>query len=65
MKIFPLGAELFHAGGRTDVMKLTVVFSILPPHQKTKYVRLFSVRQLFNSNLMSASHQLECNRKRN
>jgi len=26
MKIYPVGAELYHAGGRTDRMKLTVVF---------------------------------------
>jgi len=26
MKIRPVGAELFHADGRTDVMKLIVVF---------------------------------------
>jgi hypothetical protein len=26
MKIHPLGAELFHADGRTDIMKLIVAF---------------------------------------
>ena len=26
MKIFPLGAELFHADGRTDMNKLIVAF---------------------------------------
>jgi len=26
MKIHPLGAELFHADGRTDMMKPTVAF---------------------------------------
>jgi hypothetical protein len=26
MKIRPLGAELYHADGRTDMMKLTVAF---------------------------------------
>jgi len=26
LKIRPVGPELFHAGGRTDIMKLTVAF---------------------------------------
>jgi hypothetical protein len=26
MKILPMGAELFHADGRTDMMKLVVAF---------------------------------------
>jgi len=34
MKIFRLEAELFHEAGRKDMIKLTVVFSILPPPPK-------------------------------
>ena len=29
MKILPLGAELFHVDGRTDITRLTVFFAIL------------------------------------
>jgi hypothetical protein len=66
MKITPLrAAELFHAGGRTDRLKLTVVFSILPTLPKTKYALLFYVQQLFSADLMSDSHQMECNHKYN
>jgi len=53
------------AGGRTDRLKLIVVFPILPTILKTKYVLLFYVQQLFSADLMSDSHQLECNHKYN
>jgi len=34
MKIHPVGAELFHSEGRTDMTKLSL-FAILQMHQKT------------------------------
>jgi hypothetical protein len=36
MKILPLGAELFHTDGQTDITKLTVTFAVLPTRQKIR-----------------------------
>ena len=34
MKIRPVGAELFHADGLTDMTKMTVAFCIFPTRPK-------------------------------
>jgi len=36
MKIRPVGAELFHADGQTDITKLVVAFAILQTRLKTR-----------------------------
>ena len=44
MKIFPVGAEVFHADGQTDgqtyMTKLTVIFRIFVNAPKISYLRL-------------------------
>ena len=37
MKIHPVGAELFHADGQTDMMKLTVAFCNFAYMLKNKF----------------------------
>jgi hypothetical protein len=37
MKILPVGAELFHADGRTDMTKLIAAFRNYTSAPKTKY----------------------------
>jgi hypothetical protein len=41
MKIRPVGAEMFHAGGRTDMMKLIVVTRNLANAPKNGYILKF------------------------
>jgi hypothetical protein len=40
MKIRPVGAELFHADGRTDVTKLTVAFHNFANAPKSNFGRI-------------------------
>jgi hypothetical protein len=46
MQILPLGDELFHAEGRTDMTKLKSLFGILLTHLKTRinYELMFVAR---------------------
>jgi hypothetical protein len=46
MKILPVGAELFHADGRTDMMKLTVAFRSFENSPKNWFLPLCKKRNL-------------------
>ena len=48
MKIRPVGAELLHADGRTDMKKLIVFFAIFTHAPKIVYIRVVKVRGMSN-----------------
>jgi hypothetical protein len=45
MKIRPVGAELFHAGGQTDATKPIVAFRNFANAPKNAYKMLFNVKE--------------------
>jgi hypothetical protein len=56
MKIRPVGAELFHAGGRTDMTKLTVAFRNFAKAPKIRYAISFKSCEFTASRYSKKSH---------